>query len=662
MTWRHPDAFYCPISRQCMHDPVVLADGHTYERRHIEKWLRRHNTSPVTGLELAQKDLFPNHALRNAIEEYFQQVFSAHRRAIRKSALRPAVAGEAPDASDTALLGTIDALMECSLLVNADHSTEHILREIMDQARRIVGAEVASVFLVESESDSLVSMVNSTNGEIRIPLSAGIAGHVASTGEPVVIEDAYSDARFDRSVDNQTGFRTRSVMCVPLKAKKAVFGVAQLINKTSEGFMVSGQGDGSPNFKGGDAPGSFTNDDLQFLLVFASQAAQAIMGNSTPDEFQPRLRKQSSSFSSGGSSPSSWRPSIGRWFTRCLGKAEVEEAPAPPRPVKATKARSADLVGALSKRCSSALAEAYETWEFDALGLAEASDNQPLSTLAYYLIDRSGLMEQFGMEPGKLCCFLREIEQGYDDSNAYHNRSHAASVLHVTHALLQHTDLAALVASTLESKDVGDCDRESLVKLACLLAAAVHDFEHKGLSNDFLVRTSDDRAVRYNDLHVNENHHIAASFEVLRRPDCNFLGALSAGALRELRRLMIAIVLGTDMADSNPIAQAFAEARSRQATTQGETSAEASATAFVPASEQDATLLLQMAIKCSDLGHLALSWESHVRWVARLEDEFFAQGDHEKALGFPQISFLMDREKPGASETQVGFMDFVVFP
>ena len=63
----------------------VLADGHTYERRYIERWLEEHHTSPVSGLELRQKDLFPNHALRNAIEEYFQQVFSAHRRAIRRS-------------------------------------------------------------------------------------------------------------------------------------------------------------------------------------------------------------------------------------------------------------------------------------------------------------------------------------------------------------------------------------------------------------------------------------------------------------------------------------------------------------------------------------------------------------------------------------------------
>lgn len=51
-----------------------------------------------------------------------------------------------------------------------------------------------------------------------------------------------------------------------------------------------------------------------------------------------------------------------------------------------------------------------------------------------------------------------------------------------------------------------------------------------------------------------------------------------------------------------------------------------------------------------------------MRWVQRLEAEFFAQGDQEKKLGMPDISFLMDRQKEGASDTQVGFFDFVVLP
>ena len=68
---QHPPSFYCPISTEVMHDPVVLSDGHSYERRHIETWLGDRNTSPKTGAVLPSNFMFPNHALRNSIEEYF---------------------------------------------------------------------------------------------------------------------------------------------------------------------------------------------------------------------------------------------------------------------------------------------------------------------------------------------------------------------------------------------------------------------------------------------------------------------------------------------------------------------------------------------------------------------------------------------------------------
>ena len=67
----YPPSFYCPISHQVMHDPVVLSDGHSYERRHIETWLGDRKTSPKTGAVLPSNFMFPNHALRNSIEEYF---------------------------------------------------------------------------------------------------------------------------------------------------------------------------------------------------------------------------------------------------------------------------------------------------------------------------------------------------------------------------------------------------------------------------------------------------------------------------------------------------------------------------------------------------------------------------------------------------------------
>merc|ERR1719502_353206 len=139
--WHHPPSFYCPISQQCMHDPVVLSDGHSYERRYIERWLSEKSTSPVNGLQLDHLAVYPNHSLRNAIEEYFQQVFSAHRRAIRKTITSP------EGCSQTCLLQTIDGLMQCSLLVGADLSMEMTLRQIMAEAKTLLGADAASVFL-----------------------------------------------------------------------------------------------------------------------------------------------------------------------------------------------------------------------------------------------------------------------------------------------------------------------------------------------------------------------------------------------------------------------------------------------------------------------------------------------------------------------------------
>ena len=67
-----PDAFMCPITQELMEDPVVTADGQTYERKEVTEWLATHNISPLTGEPLPHKDLVPNVALRNLIREYME--------------------------------------------------------------------------------------------------------------------------------------------------------------------------------------------------------------------------------------------------------------------------------------------------------------------------------------------------------------------------------------------------------------------------------------------------------------------------------------------------------------------------------------------------------------------------------------------------------------
>eukprot|EP00928_Gymnodinium_smaydae_P032766 TRINITY_DN23648_c0_g1_i1.p1 TRINITY_DN23648_c0_g1~~TRINITY_DN23648_c0_g1_i1.p1 ORF type:complete len:869 (-),score=166.06 TRINITY_DN23648_c0_g1_i1:366-2972(-) len=758
-SWEHPPSFYCPISQQCMHDPVVLCDGHTYERRHIERWLRSHNSSPVSGAVLPQKDIFPNHALRNAIEEYFQQIFSVHRRAIRRNfAVTSARPQQQQQHQDTALVRTIDALMQCSLLMNADLDTERVLRRIMNEARALLGAEVASVFLVDSARGELFSTVNSTGGELRIPITAGIAGHVATSGEPVMIRDAYNDSRFNKDVDTKTRFKTRNMMCVPLKLKRGtVIGIVQLINKSSPSMLAPSdprnlrdERSSSPELRGDSAALTeeakereevlldFTSDDLHFLQVFAAQAATAISnsgalidsaaasaagGTTTPlgreessaSVATPKARgaagvpavSSSASLSSSeaacgagaaasalctgfarlcrglndGSSGSLRRSHVGEKaavmsnFKVVSEGAGLELAPqlrTPPAsseaaaPSSPTAVAACKVDGASGEGTRALLEEAFAGWRLDAETLSEATGGRPLSSLGTFLFERLGFISHFGLDPVKVEKFFIELECGYDNSHAYHNRKHAASVLHLTHAILEHGGLMRNIA---ESSCAKDCSQPEfcaqgghLERMACLLAAAVHDYEHLGATNDLLVKTSHARALRYNDRHVNEHHHVASAFSLLRMSAYNFLDVLPAATYRRLRELVIELVLGTDMAVNSPIVKSLTDVLDK---TPAESCADADvredSVAFSPATRSDAVLLLKVALKCADLGHLTLDWEVHKLWVSRLEVEFFAQGDREKELGLP-VSFLMDRCKPGASATQKGFFDFIALP
>jgi len=462
--WQHPPSFLCPISRQCMHDPVVLSDGHTYERQHIERWLAHSTTSPVTRLELSQTDMYPNHALRNAIDEYFNEVFCVHRHAIRKTVRSRR--GSRDLSADGPLARTLGALMQSSLLVNADHSVEYILRQIMCEAKKLVGAEVASVFLVDAARQELYSTVNSTDAELRIPIAAGIAGHVATTGETLIINDAYADARFNKAVDRQTGFKTRNVLCAPLKVRKGdVVGVVQLINKTSGGVMAP---DGSPGALPGEvsedpaAGHPFTADDSHFLQVFASQAATAVANDISHELGQARQ-------------PATQPEAIP---TVPVPKPKPEAAPrvllVDPAPAKAQPPRrQPSEASGIPREATALLEQALDGWDLDVVQLAALTGNRPLSSLGCFLFERLGLVARFGLNGEKLRAFFLELERGYDDAVQYHNRLHVASVLHLTHAALRGGALAQKAAAALRGGGV-EADG-ALETMACLRAEANHE-------------------------------------------------------------------------------------------------------------------------------------------------------------------------------------------
>ena len=112
---------------------------------------------------------------------------------------------------------------------------EQSLRVFTRRVGELLDAERASLFLVDRDRQQLVLRVSedAPDGEpVRIPLASGIAGAAAAGGKVVRVADAYADPRFNRAVDVQTGFRTRSVLCLPLHDREGrVFAVTQLLNR-----------------------------------------------------------------------------------------------------------------------------------------------------------------------------------------------------------------------------------------------------------------------------------------------------------------------------------------------------------------------------------------------------------------------------------------------
>ena len=112
---------------------------------------------------------------------------------------------------------------------------ERALRAFTRRLGGLLNAERASMMLVDEARRELVLRVSQDlepGSEVRIPIGTGIAGAVAESGESIRIDDAYADPRFNPEIDRQTGFRTRAILCVPLRNQNGkVFAVTQLLNR-----------------------------------------------------------------------------------------------------------------------------------------------------------------------------------------------------------------------------------------------------------------------------------------------------------------------------------------------------------------------------------------------------------------------------------------------
>jgi adenylate cyclase len=135
----------------------------------------------------------------------------------------------------------LSVLVEVADTVTQRLSLDHQLPRLIELIVEALDAERATLFLHDADAGELFSRVAGGNGvsEIRMPQSVGIAGSVFGSGVGEIIDDAYRDPRFNPDVDRQTGYRTRSILCVPLRNRAdQVIGVTQVLNKRLDGFTA----------------------------------------------------------------------------------------------------------------------------------------------------------------------------------------------------------------------------------------------------------------------------------------------------------------------------------------------------------------------------------------------------------------------------------------
>jgi len=134
----------------------------------------------------------------------------------------------------------LTGLTETSRAMMIEQDVERLLEMIIEQATLITDGDRSSLFLIDHARNSLVTKVaqHSETEEISLPLGKGIAGHVARTREPYNVSDAYADPHFDQETDRLTGYKTQSILAVPLLTHgQEVLGVIEVINKRTGSFM-----------------------------------------------------------------------------------------------------------------------------------------------------------------------------------------------------------------------------------------------------------------------------------------------------------------------------------------------------------------------------------------------------------------------------------------
>ncbi|CAF2134917.1 unnamed protein product [Rotaria magnacalcarata] len=277
-------------------------------------------------------------------------------------------------------------------------------------------------------------------------------------------------------------------------------------------------------------------------------------------------------------------------------------------------------------------------WGLDTFRIEDLSGQRPLTVITYRIFQERSLLRTYGIEPHTLISYLLTLEDHYQ-SVPYHNKAHGADVCQSMHVLLNASALDGVFTE--------------LEIMSAIFASAVHDVDHPGVTNQFLINTKSDLALMYNDESVLENHHLAVAFKLLQADERNIFSHLTAKQIKTLRKMVIDMVLATDMSKHM---QLLADLK-----TMVESKKVTGNNIIMLESYDDRIQVLQNMIHCADLSNPTKPLDIYIKWTDRIMEEFWRQGDKERDLGL-EVSPMCDKRVASVEKHQVGFIEFIVHP
>ena len=278
--------------------------------------------------------------------------------------------------------------------------------------------------------------------------------------------------------------------------------------------------------------------------------------------------------------------------------------------------------------------EEIENLDFNVFELKCVSTGNELVLIINHLMEINEFYDKLNIVKEKFRKYSFTIQRMYNPVS-YHNKTHAADVTQTSYYFLTFCDFYNIGQLT---------DMEAWV---LLVSAMVHDTDHPGVNNLYLVATRDRLALRYNDKSVLENHHISWAFNImLKSRDTSIYENFSNDQFKLYREYMIDLVLATDNANHNGF---LVELKKREASPD-----------FEPGGK-DKKLILSVIIHLADISNPTKPWRLWYKWIDLLFLEFFKQGDKERERNLP-ISYLMDRNTTNIAKAQGGFIDHFVKP